>query len=475
MKRKGYLFDELISYDNIKLAIKNSSKSKRNKPHVKRILDNEYYYITKIQAMLITGNFSEEHKYVKETIKDGKKERDIIKEDYYPWQILQHAFIQVLNKGFRSSLINTTCSCIKGRGVHYAHKCVRHSFRNNPDLEYFWQVDFRKFYASISHDIIHKTLINKIKDKRVINLFEKLVFTYESPPAIYDILNQEVEKYSKYYSNYPQNISKVNIKRGITIGAYTSQMIANWVLSSLDHYMKEEIKCKSYIRYCDDVLGFAKTKEEAIYQASKYIEKAHELGFIVKANIIVSPIHNNDFGNWINFLGLKYSKSDGIRLQYFIRNRFKSKYNKAKSLKRKDEIKNSYKGWCLISNSKNLYFSITGERLQYDNMLNFNELILNEDFQRKTKYIYSTDKLYRLQEIINKPIEIKSFDENINCFNNKKGIIFYFTFLENNKSGKCITRSSNIKTILESIPEFPVTNIVIEQKDKSYIFNTYKL
>lgn len=41
MKRIGFLYDKICSEENIRLAIKNSSKGKRNKGYVKRILENE--------------------------------------------------------------------------------------------------------------------------------------------------------------------------------------------------------------------------------------------------------------------------------------------------------------------------------------------------------------------------------------------------------------------------------------------------
>ena len=51
-------------------------------------------------------------------------------------------------------------------------------------------------------------------------------------------------------------------KRGVPIGGYPSQPIANFTVSHIDHHMKEVLKCKCYLRYCDDTLGLARTKEK---------------------------------------------------------------------------------------------------------------------------------------------------------------------------------------------------------------------
>lgn len=50
---------------------------------------------------------------------------------------------------------------------------------------------------------------------------------------------------------------------GIPIGNYTSQYFANIYLNTLDHYVKEELKIKYYVRYMDDFVLLLNNKEEA--------------------------------------------------------------------------------------------------------------------------------------------------------------------------------------------------------------------
>lgn len=51
--------------------------------------------------------------------------------------------------------------------------------------------------------------------------------------------------------------------KGIPIGNYTSQYFANIYLNELDHYVKEVLRIKYYIRYMDDFIILVSTKEEA--------------------------------------------------------------------------------------------------------------------------------------------------------------------------------------------------------------------
>ena len=50
---------------------------------------------------------------------------------------------------------------------------------------------------------------------------------------------------------------------GIPIGNYTSQYFANIYLNELDHFVKETLRIKYYVRYMDDFVILTKDREEA--------------------------------------------------------------------------------------------------------------------------------------------------------------------------------------------------------------------
>lgn len=49
-------------------------------------------------------------------------------------------------------------------------------------------------------------------------------------------------------------------KRGLPISNLTSQFFANVYLNGFDHYVKEDLGCKCYIRYMDDMVVFDDSK-----------------------------------------------------------------------------------------------------------------------------------------------------------------------------------------------------------------------
>ena len=89
-----------------------------------------------------------------------------------------------------------------------------------------------------------------------------------------------------------------NEKRGITIGAFTSQPLGGFVASPIAHHMKEKLRCKGLLMYCDDTLGLARSKAECWSQLNEYIRISDAEGLVIKASMVVAPIAHlvNDNG-----------------------------------------------------------------------------------------------------------------------------------------------------------------------------------
>lgn len=84
-----------------------------------------------------------------------------------------------------------------------------------------------------------------------------------------------------------------NDLRGIRIGAISSQTLGNLSKSPIDHRMKHGGRKRAYFSYCDDVMGMARTKAEAIRDMLKFIEESSKMGLVVKATAFVSRIGEN--------------------------------------------------------------------------------------------------------------------------------------------------------------------------------------
>ena len=96
---------------------------------------------------------------------------------------------------------------------------------------YILKCDVSKFFYSINKKKLYEIIKRHVKDKSFLNLTKDLIC---------------------------HNKSKV----GIPIGNYTSQYFANIYLNELEHFVKEKLRIKYYVRYMDDFVLLLKDKGE---------------------------------------------------------------------------------------------------------------------------------------------------------------------------------------------------------------------
>ncbi len=104
--------------------------------------------------------------------------------------------------------------------------------------------------------------------------------------------------------------------RGLPIGNLTSQTWANFYLNSLDHFVKRDLKCPAYVRYCDDFLLFGDDK--AALHAWKAGVQDHLAGLRLSLNFHKAHVYPVRTG--IPFLGFRIwpthrrLRADNVRL-----------------------------------------------------------------------------------------------------------------------------------------------------------------
>lgn len=251
MKRIGNLYGKIYDVDNIRLAIRNASKGKRNRRYVARILANEEHYANQISEMLKTGTYQprlNRTKVVYDT--SSRKERNITIPAFYPDQIIQWATVQVLQQILSKGMYRYSCGSVPGRGGLAAKKYVER-VQKRKDARYVLKLDIRKFFPSVRHDRLKAMLATKIKDRETLDLLGKIID---------------------------------NGGEGLPIGYYTSQWLSNFYLQEIDHYIKEELQVKYYVRYVDDMVlwGVNKRKLRKSFYALR--GRLKDYGLEVKGN-----------------------------------------------------------------------------------------------------------------------------------------------------------------------------------------------
>lgn len=323
MKRYGNFYDKIYDISNVRLAIIKASKGKKNRAYVKKILNNIDYYALEINQMLKHNKYKPSP-YKQSVIFDGsnKKERIIHKPVFYPDQVIHWALMLQLEPIIKKGMYSHCCGSVPGKGSSWGQKYIERWIRNDTkNTKYCLKLDIKKFYQSIDKEDLKRCFIKKIKDEKVLNLIFLIIDSCDN---------------------------------GLPIGNYTSQWFANFTLQDLDHYIKEKLKVKYYIRYIDDMVLLGSNKKK-LHRAKLSIENMlSKKSLTIKKNWQI--FKTNDRG--VDFLGFRFFSDRTIlrkRNALRIKRRIKRISKKPEPTIKDSNAMISYWGWIKRSNSYKFY------------------------------------------------------------------------------------------------------------------------
>lgn len=203
------------------------------------------------------------------------KPRDILAVAYqdrvYQRSINDNVLYPVMTKSF----VKENGACQTGRGTDYCinllKKNMRRFYINHGCGGYFLQIDVRKYYPSMRHDRVKEMFQAKLDDE-----------AYRTVASILDW-------------QYPGEI-------GYNPGSQMVQIAGISFLDGVDHFIKEKLRIKDYVRVMDDMVLIHEDKEYLKYCLEKVTEELHELGLTVNPKK-TRIVHLKD---GITFLGFRW-------------------------------------------------------------------------------------------------------------------------------------------------------------------------
>ena len=132
MKRIGFIYEQIISVDNCRLAILNASKHKRKRKQVQKVNEHLDEYANDLSKRLANLDFITP--YRKRIVRDGLsgKEREIQVPSFYPDQCAHHAIVQILQPIILKSSYYWSSANIPSRGIDHARRGVERATRFDP-------------------------------------------------------------------------------------------------------------------------------------------------------------------------------------------------------------------------------------------------------------------------------------------------------------------------------------------------------
>lgn len=364
MKRKNDLYENMIFYNNILSVYKKIKNSTKNKKEV-------YNYELNLNQNLLETLFSLSKstyvfsKYNIFLVREPKYR--LIMSESFPDKVVNHLFSKyVLSYALQSTLINSNVATRKDKGSKEAYrlfiKYTNKLIYENKKI-YVLKLDISKYFYNINHNILMNMVSEKIKDERVLNMLKVILDTTDNDyinKTILSVVNKEIYKVNKLNIGSSEKEKLINELKsiplyrkgyGLPIGNMSSQILAVFFLNKVDHFIKEKLNCKYYIRYMDDLVILGNDKEELknIFEnVSKYIES-----FDLKVNK-KSGIYS--LSNGVNFLGYNFKVFNNKLIIRYRSDTIKRVNKRLKNLKVYDNemyLKSvaSYKGYFLLCNT----------------------------------------------------------------------------------------------------------------------------
>lgn len=266
MKRVGNLFEKVISFENLLIALRRAMKGCGRTQATCRFFFNLENQLLKLQEQLECGTYSPgAYRYF--TIYDPKER--VIAVAPFRDRVVHHAVVNVLTPIYEEVFIYDSYATRPKKGTHAAIERAQKFLRRWP---WYLKADIEKYFYCVNHDILLEILSRKIKDDKLLKLLERIV--RNTPPP----------------------------GKGLPIGNLTSQFMANVYLDPLDHEIKDGLGLRGYIRYMDDFvicLDDRKELEDLLPRTEAFLMERLDLRLKPDATRLNKSTHG------LSFLGMR--------------------------------------------------------------------------------------------------------------------------------------------------------------------------
>lgn len=217
------------------------------------------YYISKYNKVAIT--FPKHREALATELKDRAFQRSLV-DNYFYKELARH-------------FIYENCACLKGKGTDFARELFKKQLvsariKYNTNQIYALKCDIHHFFESIDHEVMEKLLTTYIRD------------TWARSEAM------------RVVNSFPQ---------GLGLGSQISQLTASAYLSPMDHFIKEVLHIKYYVRYMDDFILLHNDKKylQHCLEKLQYFLKTIKLTYNPQKTQIIALLKQK-----VTFLGFKF-------------------------------------------------------------------------------------------------------------------------------------------------------------------------
>ncbi len=373
MKKNHVKYDEILSYEVIESNYRDICSKTR---HRNKIVKFDLFHSTNVNSIY---NELKDRKY-----RHSKYNIFLIKEPKYRIVMSESIKDKIVNHIISNSflkpalypkLIEENVATRVGKGTNAAIElCKKYFVRmmNKYENFYILKFDISKYFYNIDHQVLKQMLAKIYTDQEVLRILYEVIDSTDAKyinGEIDNCINKEIERLKVIGNKEALNqIGELNRiphyydGKGLGIGSLSNQIFAVFYLNGIDHYIKEDLGIKEYVRFMDDGIIFSHDKEYLKRVKVIIGEKLKDL----KLNLNDKTAIYSAKGGF-DFVGYRFSLKNGrilIRIKNQTKRRIKRKFL---NLEKHDpdklvRVKASYKGMLNYCTTKSFYNKNYGER-----------------------------------------------------------------------------------------------------------------
>ncbi|MBI4614623.1 MAG: group II intron reverse transcriptase domain-containing protein [Planctomycetes bacterium] len=241
-------FEGLATFANLHRAYLDARRGKMSRPEILEFTYDVEENLFALADELLAGTYRP-GPYRSFVVRAPK--RRIVSAAPFRDRVVHHVIASVLEPALEARLIDDTYANRVSKGTHRAvNRCQAFARA----YAFFVKFDLVKYFPSIDHGILLGDLGRVIRTGRFLDLVALVVASGEGagfridPPWV-----------------FPGDVPAGGPRpKGLPVGNLTSQWLANFFLSPGDHFVMRALGIRAYVRYMDDFVLFADSREELL-------------------------------------------------------------------------------------------------------------------------------------------------------------------------------------------------------------------
>lgn len=255
-------YEESIDFDNLYRAMRKCRNGVAWKDSVARYTADGLKETYRLRQELLTGTYHIRpyHNFIVTDPKRREVMATQIRDRQFQRALCDSYLYEQITKGF----IRDNYACQRGRGLDDAFNRMdahlhRYYREHGSNEGWVLKCDIHHYFAETSHDVAKRAVRKRVPDDGVYNAVAQIIDSFGGD-------------------------------KGIGLGSQVSQLIQLAVLDDMDHFIKERLHIKHYLRYMDDFILIHDDKDYLQYCLSEIKKHLSALGLALNKKTAIFPI-----------------------------------------------------------------------------------------------------------------------------------------------------------------------------------------